>query len=136
MADTDTRMDLSRLVRERRAELGLSLRKLADRCIDPKGATGTPLWKFAVINKLERELPVIPPQLPELRALAAGLQLPLHEVQDAAGAQFFGIDTVWHNNRVRAMVRNYEAMSSGDKELLERLMETWLRERSPKPDTE
>lgn len=132
MADTQTRMDLSRLVRERRAERGLSLRKLAELCVDPEG-DGEPLWKYAVLNKLERELPIIPPQLPDLRALAAGLSLPLWQVQEAAGKQFLGIDTVW-SDAVRALVHDYESMSPEDQKRARQLMRAWGAESTPEGD--
>ncbi|MFD7224801.1 XRE family transcriptional regulator [Streptomyces sp. NPDC059883] len=125
---------MSDLVRDRRAELGLSLRKLADLCIDPEDP-GEPLWKFAVINRLERHLPVIPPQLPELRALAAGLSLPLWKVQGAAGAQFFGIDTVW-SDAVRALVQDYESMPPDDQKRARQLMRAWGAESTPESDSQ
>ncbi|WP_157877449.1 isocitrate/isopropylmalate dehydrogenase family protein [Streptomyces odonnellii] len=124
MADSPSRTDLSDLVRERRTERGLSLRKLEERCIDPEDPERGPLWKFGVISRLERNLPVIPPQLPELRALAAGLELPLWRIQEAAGGQFFGIDTMWSDS-TRAMVHDYEAMSPDDRERVRDLMRTW-----------
>ncbi|MFF2640351.1 XRE family transcriptional regulator [Streptomyces niveus] len=136
MADRTTdRTELSDLVRDRRAELGLSLRGLADRCVDPKGREAGPLWKFGALGRLEKRQPVIPPQLPELRALAVGLDLPLEQVKEAAGSQFFGIDTVWSED-VRAMVRDYEAMTSDDRERLRLAMAAWKRERPAEPDTE
>ncbi|MFE5662420.1 hypothetical protein ACFQ7W_00620 [Streptomyces niveus] len=120
------RTELSDLVRDRRAELGLSYRKLADACIDPKAPANGPLWKFGLLERLEKRFAVSPPQLPELRALAAGLKLPLWQVQDAAGAQFLGITTVWTDD-VRAMVRDYEALTPDDRERLRLLMEAWKR---------
>lgn len=131
MVESQSRTDLSDLVRDRRAELGLSLRKLAERCVDPDNPEGSALWKFAVINRLEKRLPTIPPGLPELRALAAGLQLPLTLIQEAAGSQFFGIDTVWSQDRqTRAFVRDYRAMSPQDQERVHALMKSW----GPPPD--
>ncbi|MFI5755657.1 XRE family transcriptional regulator [Streptomyces sp. NPDC051569] len=128
MAEPKTRTDLSDLVRQRREELGLSLRKLADRCIDPEDAQGGPLWKYGVIDRLEKVLPVIPPLLPELRALAAGLQLPLELVKEAAGAQFFGIDTVWSDDhRVRSLVHDFQSMSPDDQDRVQALMKAWRR---------
>lgn len=136
MADRTTdRTELSDLVRDRRAELGLSLRGLADRCVDPKDREAGPLWKFGALGRLEKNLPVIPPQLPELRALAEGLELPLEQIKEAAGSQFFGIDTVWSED-VRAMVRDYEAMTSEDRERLRLAMAAWKRERPAEPDSE
>ncbi|MEW1719812.1 XRE family transcriptional regulator [Streptomyces sp. NPDC093109] len=134
MTNAEPRTDLSRLVRERRAELRLSLRELADLCIDPDAPDEGPKWNFQVIRRLEKELPIIPPQAPELRALMAGLQLPLHEVQAAAGSQFMGIDTIWHSDRARLLLRNYEAVSEEDRKRAEMMLAAWAEERSAKPD--
>lgn len=124
--DSQSRTDLSDLVRDRRAELRLSLRTLAELCIDPQSPEDGPLWKFGVINRLEKRLPIVPPQLPELRALGAGLQLPLSLIQEAAGSQFLGIDTVWSADRkTRALVRDFKAMSPQDQERVHALMKTW-----------
>lgn len=136
MADRATdRTELSDLVRDRRKDLGLSLRVLAERCVDPEDLDAGPQWKFGVLSRLEKNLPVIPPQLPELRALARGLDLPPEQIKEAAGSQFFGIDTVWSDD-VRAMVRDYEAMTSDDRERLRLAMTAWKTEHSPKRDGE
>lgn len=125
MTDDLERAELSDLVRERRAELGLSLRKFADLCVDPEG-DGVPLWKFAVLNRLERGFPVIPPQLPELRALAAGLDVPVELVQGAAGWQFMGIATAWGGDReMRTVVQDYLTLSPDDQARLRSIMQAW-----------
>jgi hypothetical protein len=91
MAEQETSYALSDLVKRRRAEKRLSLRRLADLCIDPD--TGVQEIKHGWIENLEKRKNVIPPQLPQLRALAAGLGEPLRNLQDAAGEQFLGIST-------------------------------------------
>jgi transcriptional regulator with XRE-family HTH domain len=77
------------LVRSRREQLGLSYQSLAAACVDPEGegsvSTG---W----VHRLETGKPVNPPLLPVLRALAAGLNIPLARVQHAVAAQFFGME--------------------------------------------
>lgn len=124
MVEPQNRTDLSDLVRDRRAELALSLRKLADKCVDPEDPTAGPKWKFGVIDRLEKGQPVIPPQLPELRALAAGLQLPLALLQEAAAAQFFGMDTVWSEDRsARTLVHQFQAMTPEDQAKVRALIE-------------
>ncbi|GAA3727601.1 helix-turn-helix transcriptional regulator [Streptomyces tremellae] len=126
MGTAEPRHDLAELVRSRRAELGLSLRKLAEQCVDPDRPDGGHLWKHAVINRLEKGLPIIPPRLPELRALAAGLRLPLGAVQDAAGAQFFGIDSVWSEGReARALVHDFNSLSPDDQQRVRELVRAW-----------
>ncbi|MFJ2110571.1 hypothetical protein ACIOEX_01360 [Streptomyces sp. NPDC087850] len=125
MTDTPECTELSDLVRERRAELGLSLRKLANLCVDPD-APGEPLWKFGLIDRLERRLPVNPPRLPELRALAAGLDMHLELVQGAAGWQFMGIETAWCGDEaVRAVVGDYLALSPDDQLRVRLAMRAW-----------
>ncbi|MFF2525933.1 XRE family transcriptional regulator [Streptomyces liangshanensis] len=130
MVDSEARTALSDLVRDRRAELRLSLRKLADQCVDPEHPENGSLWKFGVINRLEKNLPVTPPVLPELRALAAGLELPLELIQEAAGSQFHGVTAVWsEDRRIRGMVRDFTAMSPEDQDRVQSLMRMWREAR-------
>lgn len=118
------RTDLSDLVRDRRAKLGLSLRGVESRTIDP--STGEPICKYSWINKLEKLLAVVAPSYPQLVALARALELPLGKVQDAAGAQFFGIDTVWSaSGEARALVARADRLTSEQREQLLRLIETF-----------
>ena len=125
MVDSPSRADLADLVRSRRSQLQLSLRALAELCVDPADP-GAPLWKFGVLHRLEKGLPVVPPEEPELRALAAALRLPVDDVKDAAGAQFFGIDSVWsEDHKTRALVRDYQSMSEDDQERVRELVRTW-----------
>lgn len=79
---------LANLVRARREQLNLSLAGLSAAAVDPQSGTSV---SHGWVHRLERGQPVIPPQLPQLRALAVGLQLPLPRVQEAAAAQFFGV---------------------------------------------
>jgi hypothetical protein len=119
MAEQETRTRLSDLVIDRRARLRLSLAALADRCIDPD--TGEPEVKTGWLHRLERRLPVTPPGLPQLRALAAGLELPLREVQDAAGEQFLGITTTYDagsDGRIRVLMTKAGALSRDDLDVL------------------
>ncbi|MET9707882.1 hypothetical protein [Streptomyces griseus] len=86
--------------------------------------TGDPLLKYSWIDRLEKLQPVIPPQYPQLKALAAALDLSLGAVQDAAGAQFFGIDTVWsESHEARALVRRADRMTPDQLEQLRRLID-------------
>lgn len=121
------RTDLSDLVRKRRVdELDLSLRALAERCIDPE--TGIQEWKYGTLDRLEKYEAVTPPQLPQLRALAAGLQLPLGQIQDAAGAQYFGIDTLRGDSpTARALVLRVETLSPEDQARVLALLDAWPR---------
>ena len=118
------RTDLSDLVAQRRARLGLSLRDAADLCIDPE--TGIVEWKFGQLSRLEKGEPVIPPQLPQLRALAAGLRMELEDLQLAAGKQFFGIDVVEVQEvQGRAFVPDFDLLSPEDQEKVRLLVRAW-----------
>lgn len=116
---------LSDLVRRRRSELGYSLRKLAERCIDDE--TGVQEIKHAWIERLEKREPVIPPQTPQLRALGIGLRLPLRDIQDAAGEQFLGIQTrqIGSDGRVRLLLNRASQMSEEDLGRLLAISETF-----------
>lgn len=121
--DAPARTDLSDLVRARRQELRLSLRAVQDRTATPD--TGEPLLKYSWIDRLEKGQPVIPPQYLQLRALADALELSLGKIQDAAGAQFFGIDTVWsESHEARALVRRADRMTPEQLEQLMRLLDS------------
>lgn len=129
MAEQHSSTDLSRLVYDRRRELGLSLRDLAAASLDPE--TGEQL-KYSWLHRLERGERVIPPELPQLRAFAAGLRLPLSVVQDAAGAQFHGRspDAVWSQDAsTRAVVARMEELSDEDRRALQVIVEAYARER-------
>ncbi|MCT2591085.1 hypothetical protein LHJ74_14405 [Streptomyces sp. N2-109] len=118
------RTQLADLVRSRKAEIGLSYDRLAARCIDP--GTGEQTVKYSWLHRLASGQPVIPPQLPQLNGLAVGLDVDLGVVQDAAGAQFLGIDTVWsQSGEARAWVRNAERLTPDQRAAVERLINTF-----------
>lgn len=120
----NTRTHLSDLVRKRREELRLSLREMEARTVP--GKSTIPVIKKSWIHRLEKGLPVTPPQLPELKALARALELPLGRLQDAAGAQFLGIDTVWSSSgEARALIEHAERMTPAQREQLARLLATF-----------
>lgn len=123
MAEQETSYALSDLVARRRSELRLSLRKFADDCIDPE--TGQQEIKHGVIDRLEQHKPVTPFQLPELRALAAALRLPLGDVQDAAGEQFLGITTHHAHGDVRVLMNRATDLSAEDLARLVAIAETF-----------
>lgn len=125
MAEQETRTRLSDLVIDRRARLKISLVTLAERGVDPD--TGGQELKVGWLHRLEHRQSVTPPNAEQLRALAAGLELPLREVQDAAGEQFFGITTtpVDADSRIRALVSRAGDMSAEDLERLLAIAETF-----------
>lgn len=116
------RTDLSDLVRDRRAELRLSLRAVEARTADE---TGESAIKYGWLNKLEKGQDITPPRLRELRALAAGLDLPLGRIQDAAAAQFLGIQSEWSaSGDARALVEQAERLTPEQREAVRGLIET------------
>jgi hypothetical protein len=125
MAEQETSHALSDLVADRRAALHLSLAKLADRCINPD--TGVQEWKIGRLLRLEKRQSVgaITPE--QIRALAAGLDLPTREVQDAAGEQFFGVQTVESQRaeRIRLLAHRADTLSAEDLERLIAIAETF-----------
>ncbi|MFI8535312.1 hypothetical protein ACIGMX_34345 [Streptomyces aquilus] len=125
------RYDLSDLVHDRMAELGLSYRRLEELCVDPEAdpadaVTAEPLWKRGTLENLVKRRKIQPPDFPRLRALHAGLGVPLAQVQAAAGSQFLGIDTVWSpDGKVRALVPGYAEMDDEDQAKVHALMEAY-----------
>ena len=125
------RTDLSDLIQDRRDLLGLTYEDLAAACVDPEAAGAPdvePLWRRSNLHNLAQGKWVKPPSFAMLRALAVGLQVPLRAVQEAAGSQFFGIDTVWSaDGKVRALVRDFDELDDEDQAKILALMESRRR---------
>lgn len=85
------RTQFTDLVRSQREGLHLSYRALSEKSRDPETGEGV---SYGWLHRLETGKPVVPPEMPVLRALSVGLQLPLPRLQRAAGAQFFGIEAM------------------------------------------
>ncbi|CAL9314277.1 XRE family transcriptional regulator [Streptomyces sp. SGAir0924] len=128
-AMTEQRTDFSDLVRERRAELGISLRELESRALDPE--TGEQV-RFGWISKVEKGRSVDAPAPAVLRALAAGLQLPLRVLQEAAAAQFLDMTSqVWSEDRTtRVLAARIEEMTDEERRQLADIAETFARRRT------
>lgn len=86
------RTQLRDIVVQRKEELGLGYERLAARCIDPE--SGEQTVKSSWLHRLATGKPVKAPQYELLRGMAAGLQVPLGVLQDAASAQFFSAQRV------------------------------------------
>ncbi|MFC5144227.1 XRE family transcriptional regulator [Streptomyces aureoversilis] len=126
----EERWDLSDLVKDRRAELRLSLKALESRTTDTAGA---PVIKLGVLHRLETRQPTIPFRVPELKALARALELPFGRLQDAAGAQFLGIDSTWSaSGEARALVEQVARYTPKQREQLARLLDAF--ESSPRSE--
>lgn len=129
MAEQGQRTDFVDLVRERRAELGISLRELEARSID--AATGEQA-RFGWLSKLERGGSVTPPSEGLLVALSNGLSLPTRVLQHAAAAQFFGLITpVWsEDHSTRVLAARIDEMTDAERAQLSDIAETFARRRA------
>lgn len=125
MAEQETRTPLSDLVVTRRAELRLSYAKLAKACVDPD--TGVQEWQIGRLHRLAHRENIHSPTAEEIRALAAGLELPVRIVADASGEQFLGVTTtdVDTEGRVRLLAHRASSMSEADLERLLAIAETF-----------
>lgn len=120
--EPEQRTQFADLIRRRRAELNEGLDKFADRAVDPR--TGLRV-KRGWIYRLESGEPVTPPQVEELRALAAAARLPLAALQDAASAQFFGVDPlVSGSGEAKAYVHKLDRIPPAQRERLLLLIDT------------
>lgn len=129
-AMAEQRTDFADLVRRRRAELKVSVRKLAELSVDPE--TGEHPFKFGWVSKLERGENTDAPSEAILRALHVGLSLPLRVVQEAAASQFLGMDPfVWSQDRTtRVLAAHIEEMSEEERQQLADIAETFARRRT------
>lgn len=129
-AMTEQRTDFADLVRERRAALQISVRKLAEQSVDPD--TGTQPVKFGWLSKLERGLSTEAPPPAVLRGLAVGLSLPLRVLQEAAAAQYLGMTPfIWSQDRtVRVLAARIEEMTEEERQQLADIAETFARRRA------
>lgn len=126
---TTSRTDLSDLLRDRKAELGASLRELVEACIDPEHPDEGPVIRRTSLDLLLKgDEGVKAPAIPMMRALAAGFRLPFGLIQEAAGAQWLGIDTVWTQDRkVRTLIHGFQEMDAEDQDRVMALMESWRK---------
>lgn len=118
----EQRTDFTDLVRTRRAELDISLRELERRAVDPE--TGDYV-RYGWISKVERGQSTDTPNSMQIRALAAGLNLPVRAIQEAVAAQFLDVvSEVWAKDRTaRVLVARIEEMDPGEVEKIAALAE-------------
>ncbi|MFC8267752.1 hypothetical protein ACFUIZ_18775 [Streptomyces cinereoruber] len=121
---------LSSVARDRRARLGLSLRALEERCVDPE--TGTSVGRN-YLDRLEKDAPnLTPPRAPELRALAIGLDLPLPLLQEAAGYQFHGVTTrTSASSKAQAFVAQFDELAPEDQDRVLAMLEAYAGKSRP-----
>ena len=125
------RTDLSDLVRKRMEENGQGLRTLADACIDPEDPDAGPLWKRGTLDNLARGRRIKAPTPAQLRALAAGLNLPRLAVQRAARAQFLDdVAEQWNDNHdTRVLIARIEELDKEDIAAVSELVDFVIRSR-------
>ncbi|WP_406398753.1 helix-turn-helix domain-containing protein [Streptomyces uncialis] len=126
----EQRTDFADLVRQRRAELGISLRELEGRAVDPE--TGERA-KFGWISKVENGKSTDAPTREILRALAVGLGLPILILQQAAAAQYLGLHSheIWSTDRTtRLIAARLDEMSDEERRQLADIADAWARRRS------
>ncbi|MFE1731627.1 XRE family transcriptional regulator [Streptomyces bacillaris] len=131
MADGDAaRSDFADLVRRRMDELRLGLRAVAERSVDPKNPADGPQWTKGTVENLVNGKPIKAPGPGQLRGLAVALEVPVRLLQDAAAAQWFGMETITAHEgegdlETRLLVRRYQAMSPEDRRRLQLIAETY-----------
>jgi transcriptional regulator with XRE-family HTH domain len=137
-AMTEQRSDFSDLLRQRRAELGLSLRDMEARSVDPGSGAQA---KFGWLSKVENGKPVDTPKEDILKALAVGYGLPEGLLKAAAARQFLGYDpaaesgVVWSSDlTTRLIVARAEEMDEEDRRQLADIAETFARRRTKRDD--
>lgn len=126
------RTDLSDLVRTRMEENGQSLRTLAGACIDPEQPDAGPQWTRGTLDNLTRALTKAPTRA-QLRALAAGLNLPRLAVRRAAAAQYFEMTEHWseiRGTRTRVLIANIEELDEEDVQEVAELADVVIRRRA------
>ncbi len=116
------RDDLGRLVRDRRAALGISLATAAEAAGDPQLRT----W----INRLELGQVKEIPDRSRLESLARGLRLPAAPVLRAAAAQWWGLNTATsEDSSVVAVVDHLEEMTPAERAQFAAMVEAFARSR-------
>lgn len=133
-AMTEQRTDFRDLLRQRRAELGCSLRDMEALCIDP--ASGVQA-KFGWLSKVENGKPIDPPKEEVLLAVSIGYGLPEKVVKAAAAKQFMGYDpagdpsVIWSGDlTTRIIVAHAEEMSDDERRQLAEIAETFARRKT------
>lgn len=128
------RTDFTYLLKDRRKELGLSLREMEARCVDP--VTGTQA-KFGWLSKVENGKPVDIPKEELLVALSIGYGIPEEVLKAAAARQFFGLDlagdssVVWSDDHTtRIIVAHAGTMTAEDRQELAEIAEVMARRRA------
>jgi transcriptional regulator with XRE-family HTH domain len=137
-AMTEQRTDFTDLLRQRRQELGLSLREMEARSVHAESGVQA---KFGWLSKVENGKPVDTPKEDLIRALAVGYRLPEDVLKAAAARQFLGYDpagdssVVWSDDMTtRIIVARAEEMSEEDRRELAEIAEIFARRRTQRDE--
>ncbi|MBP5870920.1 hypothetical protein [Streptomyces scabiei] len=118
---TNGRTQFRDLVVQRKEEIGLGYERLAARCIDPE--SGEQTVKGSWLHRLVTGENVEPPSYEMLRGMAAGLDVPVGALQDAAGAQFFGAEPVFSESaEARAFLADADRLTPAQRAAIRALM--------------
>lgn len=118
---TGERTQLRDIVVQRKEDLGIGYERLAARCIDPE--SGEQTVKSSWLHRLATGKTVEAPAYEVLRGMAAGLGVPVAELQDAAGAQFFGSQKVFTESaEAQAFLEDADRLTPVQREAIRALM--------------
>jgi hypothetical protein len=119
---TSERTQFRDIVVQRKEALGLGYERLAARCIDP--ATGEQTVKSSWLHRLATGENVEPPKYEMLLGMAAGLEVPVGVLQDAASAQFFGVQKVVFSEtaEAQAFLEDADRLTETQREAVRALM--------------
>lgn len=110
------------IVVQRKEELGLGYERLAARCIDPE--TGVQTVKSSWLHRVATGENVEPPRYEMLRGMAAGFGVPVGVLQDAASAQFFGVQRIAFSESAegQAFLEDADRLTPAQREAIRALM--------------
>jgi transcriptional regulator with XRE-family HTH domain len=116
------RAQLRDIVVQCKERLGLGYQRLAARCISPESGEQTikPSW----LHRLATGEPVEAPSYEMLLGMAAGLEVSVATLQDAASAQFFGAQRVAfaESAEAQAFLEDADRLSPSQREAIRALM--------------
>lgn len=120
-AATGRRTQFRDIVAERKEALGLGYQRLAARCIDPE--SGEQVVKSSWLHRVVTGEPVEPPTYEMLRGMEAGLGVAPGVLQDAASAQFFGVEKVFSESAEgQAFLEDADRLTAQQREAIRALM--------------
>lgn len=118
---TGERTQLRDIVVQRKEDLGIGYEKLAARCIDPE--SGDQTVKSSWLHRLATGKTTEAPDPEMLRGMAAGLGVPVGELQDAASAQYFGSSKVFSESaQAQAFLEDADRLTPAQREAIRALM--------------